>query len=137
MNVLVIRPSAEANANVKIVGYDNQGSVLFSETGPFADNNQVLIKVALPSELRNRLHRIVLVGQSQAGAILLIDDQSKIKPVGILSTGALSASQPLLSDIYFVQKALSPYSEVRVAEEISKLLERPLSLLILVDVGEA
>lgn len=136
MNVVVIRPSVEANANVKIVGYDNQASVLFSETGQFADNNQALIKVGLPSELRNRLQRIVVVGQSQAGATLLIDDQSKIKPVGILSTGALSASQPLLSDTYYVQKALSPYSEVRVAEEISKLLERPLSLLILVDVGK-
>lgn len=136
MNVIIIRPSEEANTNAKIVGYDKQGSVLFSETGSFNDNNQTVIKVALPSELRNRLYKIVVVGQSQAGATLLIDDQSKIKPVGILATGTLSSSQPLLSDTYYVQKALSPYSEVRVAEEISKLLERPLSLLILVDVGK-
>jgi hypothetical protein len=135
MEFFFSRLSPDSLSAITLVGYDIQGAILFSEDISFADQNHVSKIIQLPSELRNRLSRVSIVGQSNAASVFLIDDQSKIKPVGILSGGFASVTQPLLSSTYYVYKALQPYSEIREGQDLEKLLERKLSLLILIDVG--
>ena len=55
---------------------------------------------------------------------------------------ARERAQPLLSPLYYVQRALSPYAEVvsakgsNIADSVSELLQRQLSVLILADIGK-
>jgi hypothetical protein len=86
----------------------------------------------LPVELRNRLAGLVLEGQSSAGSVVLLDERWRRRPVGVLAGDASTAETPLIGQAFFVQRALDPYTEVRVGD-LDTLLGRDLSVLILAD----
>jgi hypothetical protein len=86
----------------------------------------------LPLELRNRVAGLVLEGQSSAGSVVLIDERWRRRPVGVLAGDAATAETPLLGQAFFLQRALDPYTEVRVGD-LDTLLGRDLSVLILAD----
>jgi hypothetical protein len=91
------------------------------------------VKLDLPTELRNQLSSLRLEGQETAGAVVLLDERWRRRPVGLVS-GNAAGETPLLSDLYYLDKALAPFAEVRRGD-IAKLLERDLAVLILADVG--
>lgn len=94
----------------------------------------------LPTELRNTASRIDIVGENSAGAVTLIDERNKRRSVGVVSGITIDQSQPLLSPVYYVVRALQPYAEIRqgrggVTEAISELLAQKTTVLVLADVG--
>jgi hypothetical protein len=88
----------------------------------------------LPAELRNRIARLSVEGETQAGAVLLLDERWRRRPVGLVATGPLEEAQPLLSELYYLQRALEPFTELRRGE-IGELLRRELAVLVLPDLG--
>jgi hypothetical protein len=92
------------------------------------------LRLQLPTELRNRVSRLSLEGERSAGATYLLDESTRRRPVGLVTTGAEQQSQPLLSEIYYLQRALEPYSEVRQGS-IDDLLAREIAVLALPDIG--
>jgi hypothetical protein len=89
-------------------------------------------KIELPSELGNRLDQLVLEGPATAGAVVLLDERWRRRPVGMLAGDATSALTPLSGQLYYVQRALGPYAEVREGD-LKTLLSRELSVLVLAD----
>ena len=89
----------------------------------------------LPPELRNRVVRIEIEQQDTAGAVILLDERWRRRPVGIVAGDAVDADRPLLSALYYLDRALSPFAEVRTGT-IPTLLDRELSVLALADVGK-
>jgi hypothetical protein len=88
----------------------------------------------LPLEMRNRIANLRIEGEHQAGAVLLLDESWRRHPVGIVGTGAEDQAQPLLSQVYYLRRALSPYTELR-GGSVETLLERGLAVLALADQG--
>ncbi len=88
--------------------------------------------ISLPPELRNRLARLVLEGAANAGAVVLLDERWRRRPVGLLAGDATTAGTPLTGQLYYLQRALDPYTEVRRGD-LNTLLSRELSVLILAD----
>ena len=88
--------------------------------------------LALPAELRNRLSRLVLEGPASAGGVALLDERFRRRPVGLLAGDATNADAPLTGPLYYVQRALGPYAELR-AGDLRGLLARELSVLVLAD----
>jgi hypothetical protein len=86
----------------------------------------------MPSELRNRIARIELERHNSAGATLLLDERLRRRPVGMVAAATMSGNQTLLSSLYYLQRALSPYAEVRRGP-LAQLLQRPLSVVFLAD----
>jgi hypothetical protein len=97
-----------------------------------AGETSALGRLALPSELRNRAAAISIEGEASAGATLLLDERWKRRPVGILAPRA--AAQPLLSGAYYLDKALSPFSEVRDGD-LDTLLKGEIAVLALPDMA--
>jgi Domain of unknown function (DUF4159)/Aerotolerance regulator N-terminal len=99
-------------------------------------------RLTLPSQLRNDIRRLEITNQASAGAVFLLDDRWRRRPVGLVSGGSADLAQPLLAPLYYVERALSPYAEIRNVKKdsdtstISALLNQPLALLILADVGK-
>jgi hypothetical protein len=91
------------------------------------------VLLAFPSELRNRLSRIEIEGDQSAGAVLLIDERWRRRPVGIVAA-ANTKGQPLLAQNYYVERALGPFTEIRRGS-VSDLLKRELAVLIFSDTG--
>jgi hypothetical protein len=96
----------------------------------------------LPLEIRNQVARIEIAGERSAGAVYLLDARSQWHRVGIVSGESREAAQPLLSPLYYVQRALSPYADViapsegNVSNAIHDLVERKVSTIVLADIGK-
>lgn len=94
----------------------------------------------LPIELRNAIARVEISGEGSAAAVTLIDERSQRRRVGIVSGASLDQAQPLLAPTFYIERALSPYAEVREArgsasEGVERMLDEQVSVLVLADVG--
>jgi hypothetical protein len=86
----------------------------------------------LPSEIRNQLARLVVQGTGSAGSVALLDERWRRRPVGLLAGVSVSADIPLTGPLFYLNRALQPYAELREGD-LSTLLSRDLSVLILAD----
>jgi hypothetical protein len=110
------------------------GALLGRETATIEPGeSRVALRLPMPAELRNRVARVEIEGEEAAGGVLLIDESWRRRPVGIAASSSLSG-QPLLSEDYYIERALAPFTELRrgLAPE---LLKRDLSVLIYSDSG--
>ena len=135
MIVLVARADTSLAEDVEVIA-SQQGRALASATVHFdAGAARAEARVELPPEIRNGIDRVSLSGQTSAGGVFLMDERWRRRPVGLVSGDAAEAAQPLLSDIYYLNRALAPFSDVRVGK-ISDLLARPLALMAVADIGQ-
>ncbi|MDR3529916.1 MAG: BatA domain-containing protein, partial [Rhodopila sp.] len=88
--------------------------------------------IALPPELRNRLTRLVLEGPPGVGSVVLLDERWRRRPVGLLSGDLATADTPFTGSIYFLKRALGPFTELREGNAAT-LLKRDISVLVLAD----
>src|SRR6516165_3409286 len=93
----------------------------------------VEVRLPMPSELRNRATRIEIEGDQSAGSVLLVDERWRRRPVGIVAA-TNAGGQPLLSENYYVERALALFTEIRRGRP-TDLLKRELAVLIFSDVG--
>jgi hypothetical protein len=95
----------------------------------------------LPLELRNQVMRIEIAGERSAGAVHLLDARSQWHRVGLFSSESREQAQPLLAPLYYIERALSPFTEIARGEganlpaAVESLLKRNVSVLMLADVG--
>ena len=128
--VLRVMPAPAARTEF-VLAETGQGRVL--QRTPLlipAGAAQAQATVSLPPELRNQLGALRLSqhGQGQgAGSVVLLDEGARRRPVGLVS-GGTGSDTPLLGDLFYLDRALSPIAELRRGD-IDALLSRPLSLL--------
>jgi len=114
------------------------GEAAFS-FGP--EDRETEAKFELPVEIRNDIARIEITGERSAGAVQLLDKRWNRRTVGVVSGATTDTSQPLLSSSYYIQRALAPFADVRLAqgespaEAVTHFLDQNLPMLILADVG--
>jgi hypothetical protein len=87
-------------------------------------------RIDLPVELRNQLGALRIASAPGAGSVVLLDEASRRRPVGLLATS--SSETPLLGTDFYVENALAPFAEVRRGS-LDTLLSRPLSVLVVAD----
>ncbi len=95
----------------------------------------------LPLELRNQVTRIEIGGERSAGAVHLLDARSQWHRVGLYSSESQEQAQPLLAPLYYIERALVPFTEVARGEganliaAIDSIMKRNVSVLMLADIG--
>ena len=138
----VIRPGGGPQAGT-LQAYSSRGERLAETALTFAPGKRAT-KAAfdLPLEIRNQVARIEIAGETSAGAVHLLDRRSQWRRVGIISGEAREFAQPLLSPLYYVERALTPYAEIAAARTsnvtaaVQELLERNLAVLVMADIGK-
>lgn len=99
------------------------------------------IRLELPVALRNQVARLEVVEARTAGSVFLLDDRWRRKTIGIMSGEAQEVSQPLLSPLYYLQRAIEPFADIKVASatnadaSLETLLSQGMSVLALADIG--
>ncbi len=107
-----------------------------------AEGARTATRFDLPLEIRNQVARIEIAGERSAGSVHLLDARSQWHRVGIVSGESREAAQPLLSPLYYVQRALSPYADVvtpnegNVANAVHELISQTVSTIVLADIGK-
>src|SRR5262249_38078779 len=128
------RDSGAVKATLRATGTQGRFLAVQEFTVPDGESEAV-IKLDLATELRNDLARVELTDRQSAGSVVLIDERWRRRPVGLVSGENVDTAQPLLSDIFYLQRALAPYAELHEGR-IGDLLKAGLSVLMLADVGQ-
>ena len=111
---------------------------------PFALNEgetRAIASFDLPLELRNQVTRIEIGGERSAGAVHLLDARSQWHRVGLYSSESQEQAQPLLAPLYYIERALVPFTEIARGEganliaAVDSIMKRNVSVLMLADIG--
>jgi hypothetical protein len=114
------------------------GEAAFTFTG---QDREAEAHFDLPVEIRNDIARIEISGERSAGAVQLLDKRWRRRTVGIISGASVDLAEPLLSSSYYIERALNPFADVRLAQgespadAVAHFLDQNLPMLILADVG--
>ena len=132
----VLRADAAEAREGRVVALSARGEILGEASfGLEAGATDAATELALPLELRNETARLAIAGADAAGAVQLLDSRFRRRPVGVVSGGSTESAQPLLSDVYYIERALSPYAEIRKGT-IGEVLDKGVAVLALADIGQ-
>ncbi len=142
LTVKVLRAQAGKAENGLVRAIDLKGLPLGEAPFAFkAAERETQASIDLPVEIRNDVARLEIAGERSAGAVQLLDKRWRRRTVGIVSGADTGRSMPLLGASYYLQRALNPFADVRVAEPmapakaVAQFLNQHLPMLILADVG--
>ena len=133
IEVTVRRPAAaiEVPSTVAVVALDAAGRTVARADANFEDGSAVsTARFTVPTELGNRMARLMVENELGAAGIYLLDDRWTRRPVGVVSDNPDGIVTPLLEDGYYVTQALLPYAEVR-GGTLPDLLQRDLAVVVL------
>ena len=105
------------------------------------DERETDAELTLPVEIRNDIARLEIAGERSAGAVALLDKRWRRRTVGVITGSTADTAQPLLAATFYLNRALSPFADVRLAERgspaqaVNQFIEQRLPMLILADVG--
>lgn len=135
-------PGDPAPAQVIAGAFDDKGRRIADATLTFSPGESTATgTMAVPFELRNDFASITLDGQRQAGAVRVLDENSKRRRVGLLSQAEADQAQPLLSPLYYIRRALQPFADLAepssadLADAIPQLLDQKPAMIVMADVG--
>ncbi len=138
----LLRPEAPAATEGTLRALDARGRALADVPFAFAPGERrTTARLALPTELRNDVARLELLGHATAGAVRLVDDRWRRRAVGLVSGTAFERDQPLLAPTHYLDAALAPFADVRrphareIGPAIDELLAQNLSVIVAADIG--
>jgi hypothetical protein len=98
----------------------------------FGDAQSASAQIELPPEIAARTARVRIVGEQSAGAVRLLPAGAARPFVGLIDPGG--AGQPLLSELFYAERALQPYASLRRGG-ITELIDARAQALVLPDAG--
>ncbi len=133
LKVQALRPAADGPRKVAIQASDEAGRTLARidlDFGATATKGEAVLPA--PVELRNRMARLDIETQGGAGSAVLLDESSRRRPVAILGERPTAAGQPLLQEVYFLERALDPYVSLTIGDR-ETVLNRNTAVLLVPD----
>ncbi len=142
MKVTAKRLDTNLASTIGISARDNLGRIIATSTVTFpAGQTEASGEILSPFELRNEFARLEIDSDQTAGAVRLLDDSFKRRRIGLLSGESGDKSQPLLSPLYYIERALLPFANLSHASStdlsiaIPALIAEKPSAIIMADIG--
>jgi len=138
-----VRPSTDNLPRQALAAaFDDRGRRIAETTVSFGAGESLAEGAfSVPFELRNDFVSVSIDGEQQAAAIRLLDENSRRRRVGLISQSEADAAQPLLSPLYYIRRALEPFSDLveasspDLAVAIPEILEQRPAMIVMADVG--
>ena len=105
METRLVRSARGGAAAGRVRASDAKGASLGEADFDFGQDLTAKALFDLPVQLRNEIARLEILGETSAGAVLLLDSGSRRRRVGMVA-GA-TGEQPLLSPLHFLRDALA------------------------------
>ena len=133
------RSPAGAARDVAILahGLDPSGAqrILATARAEFEEgSNHAQVAVSLPAELRARITRFELQGQSSAGAVTIADDSLRRREVALISGRDQREGLELLSPLHYLEQALIPTADL-LDGTLTDLLPANPDVIVMADVA--
>lgn len=108
------RAVAGAEQAARLRAFAADGRVLAGEDLLFeAGKETAKATIDLPVELRNEIVRLEIENVGTAASVALLDERWRRRPVGIVTASSLDTDLSLLDELYYIERALSPFGEVQ------------------------
>ncbi len=121
----------EASEMLRVKGSD--GRLIAQETAKFGpESTTATVTIEVPLELRNEISRLEIEGDTTAASVALLDTRWRRRPVGLVSETPLDMGPSLLSELYYIERALRPFSDLRRGP-VEKLIADPLAVIAIPD----
>ncbi len=138
-----VRAAQAAGGRIGIVrARDLKGGIVAEVPFAFAAGADIAeAQIDLPVELRNEIARLEISGARTAASVHLLDDRWRRRTVGLVSGETRERAQPLLSPLYYITRALTPFADLRepnretLAETVTELIDQRVSVIALADIG--
>ena len=135
LTLRLVRPAPGAARRVTVRAVAADGRALARQTVEFEAGAATAERALdIPPDLRNEIVRLTVEGQASAAATVFLDERYRRRPVGLVSGGGFESSQPLLSDLYYLERALAPSGDVRRIR-LDAPIDEDLSVVALADLG--
>ena len=135
LEITVLRSQAGAPHLAELHALGDDGNIIASAPVIFpAGETSTPVRLTVPAGVRNAITQVRIAGVNSAASVWLLDDRWKLRSAGIVSGAGSDAAQPLLDDLFYLERAMNPFADVRKGT-ISALLAAPLSMLVLADIG--
>lgn len=136
-SLVLRRAGTGGKREVAVAALSESGVVVARETAVFAaDADAATVRFSLPGEISARFARLEIENERTAGGVVLADERWRRRPVGLAEAAgeAAAGAPPLLGQLYYLDRALAGFAEVRRGDAPG-LLERDLAMLVLPDGG--
>jgi hypothetical protein len=131
------RAGLDGSPRIGVKALGPTGEVLARETLVFeAQAARAEAQFELPLEMSNRIARLEFEPRQAVGGVVLLDERWRRRVVGLVGEPAARASQPLLSELYYIERALAPRAEIRQGS-VAELIAGDVSAIVLPDGAEA
>lgn len=136
VRVTIDRVTAKNDTIPTIVsGLTANGIVVASQTVDFSkDDIQTVVDFQLAPEILNTINYFTVSRSDSAGLVWLLDSNSVVRRVGLIST--YSEKQPLLSELYYIRKALEGTSVITDGTVQDLIEEFPQDVIVLADAAQ-
>ena len=142
LTVKVLRAGVRDNDSGYVRALDPKGLPLGEAPFAFKGNDrETEAQFDLPVEIRNDIARLEINAERSSGVVQLLDKRWRRRSIGIVTGSTADTAQPLLASTFYLQRALNPFADVRLAdrgspsEAVRTFLDQNLPMLILADVG--
>lgn len=129
--VVEARRARGGAATLAVAAETAEGRALGAAEARFAGDQQTATaRIELPPEIAARAARVRIVGEQSAGAVRLLPAGASRPFAGLIDPGG--AGQPLLSELFYAERALQPYASLQRGA-ISALINARAQALVLPD----
>jgi len=142
LTVRVLRAEGPAGEAGLVRAFDLRGRPLGDATYAFKGSGagEAQARFELPTELRNDVARLELANGRSAGGVQLLDDRWKRRAIGLISGTGADSAQPLVSPVFYIERALEPFADVREAggaapDAVESFTAAGVPVIALADVG--
>ena len=130
------RASGQGRQSFTVQALGAEGEVLARqpfELGPGETRSEA--RFDLPVQVQNQIARMQLQPPQGVGGVVLLDERWRRRVVGLIGANAAQEPQPLLAELYYVERAMAPHAELRRGP-VTELLEGRLSAIVMPDAAQ-
>lgn len=127
----VFRAETDTDTILSVAGYGRDGQVLtnlpvhFITGAPRATAN-----FDVPVDIRNHIVRFAIEGQHSAATTVVLDASWEQKSVGLMGDKAELDQHSLLSSLFYIDRALKPFADVRISNLDELLKIKPAVIIV-------